>query len=153
MHHRPSGTLGGILSATERWERDVDAQRWRWLTFGAAVTTGAGLAFAPIVSTSSCSATSTGVSSCTSSHQSLVGNEGATVLLVLLLPAVMALVPVVMRPRRSTKVVAALLTVCALLGLASIGIFFIPTVALAWVALGASRHLEVDQEPHRSPAP
>lgn len=74
-------------------------------------------------------------------------------LLVLLLPAVMALVPVVMRPRRSTKVVAALLTVCALLGLASIGIFFIPTVALAWVALGASRHLEVDQEPHRSPAP
>lgn len=74
-------------------------------------------------------------------------------LLVLLVPAVMPLVPVVMRTWRSTIVVAALLTVSALVGLASIGIFFIPTVALAWVAVGASRHLEVDQEPHRSPAP
>lgn len=96
---------------------------------------------------------STGAATCTSSHQSLVANEGATVLLVLLLPAVMALCPVVMRTRRSTIVVAALLTGSALLGLASIGIFFIPTVALAWVAVGASRDVDVDQQPYRSPAP
>lgn len=131
----------------------MEAQRWRWLTLGAAVATGAVLAFAPIVSTSSCSATSTGVSSCTSSNESLVANEGATVLLVLLLPAVIALVPVGMRTQRSTTVVAVLLTVCALLGVASIGIFFIPTVALAWVAVGASRHREVGQQPHRSSVP
>lgn len=74
-------------------------------------------------------------------------------LLVLLLPAVMALVPVVMGTRRSTVVAAALLTCSALLGLASIGFFFIPTVALAWVAVGASRHLEVGQQPYRPPAP
>lgn len=128
----------------------MDAQRWRWLTLGAAVATGAALAFAPIVSTSSCSATSTGVSSCTSSHESIVANEGSTVLLVLLLPAMMALVPVVVRTRRSTIMGAALLTVSALLALASIGMLYIPTVALAWVAVGASRHLEVGQQPHRS---
>lgn len=73
--------------------------------------------------------------------------------LVLLLPALIALVPVVRRTRRSTFVAAALLTVATVLGLASIGIYFIPSVALAWVAAGTSRHFDGSQQPHRSPAP
>lgn len=146
-------TVTGIVRRAPALWTDVDAQTWRALTFGTAAATGAALAFAPIVSTSSCSATSTGISSCTSSQESLVANEGATVVLVLVLPALMALVPVVARTRRSTVLAAALLTVATMLGLASIGIFFIPTVVLAWVGVGASRQLEVGQQPHRSSAP
>ncbi|MGI8794769.1 MAG: hypothetical protein ACR2H3_16610 [Acidimicrobiales bacterium] len=67
-------------------------------------------------------------------------------LVVLVLPALIALVPVVARTRRSTFVSAASLTLVTVLGLASIGIFLIPTVALTWGAVGASRRSDVSQQ-------
>lgn len=72
---------------------------------------------------------------------------------VLLLPAVFALVPVVANNPRWTFVTAALLTVATVLCMASIGMFLIPTVALAWVAVGASRQFDSIQQPRRSFAP
>lgn len=59
-------------------------------------------------------------------------------LLVLAVPALLALVSVVARTQRSTLVAAAALTFATLLGAASIGMFFLPTVVLAWVAVCAS---------------
>ena len=72
---------------------------------------------------------------------------------VLALPALIALVPVLVNTRSASFVAAGLLTVATVLGLASIGIFFIPTVALAWVAVSASRRLGSTQRLHRSSAP
>ena len=114
--------------------------------------TGAAVAFAPLVSTSSCSSTSTGVSSCTSSHTSLVSTEGRAVLFILAIPALIALLSVIVGSARSTFIAAASLTVVTLLGLMSVGIFFVPTVVLAWVATTASKRATDSQQPHRSAA-
>ncbi|MGI8793197.1 MAG: hypothetical protein ACR2H3_08475 [Acidimicrobiales bacterium] len=74
-------------------------------------------------------------------------------LLILAVPAVIALLPIATRTLRSTLVAAVALTVAALLGLASIGIFFLPTVGLAWVAAGAASSRTRNRSPHRSAAP
>lgn len=92
------------------------------------------------------------MSSCTSSQESLLANEGTAVLLVLAVPALLALVPVVARTQRSTLVAAAGLTLATLFGLASIGIFFIPTVVLAWLAVGASGEADGSMQSHRPSA-
>lgn len=146
------GTPTGILSRRTTLRVAVDARGRRALTLGTAVATGAALLFAPLVSTSSCSTTSTGISSCTSSQASLIANEGAAVAFPLLLPAFIALVPVVANTLRSTFAAAAVLTVATVLGLASIGIFSIPTVALAWGAVSATREFDRNQQPRRSSA-
>lgn len=127
-------------------------QAWRVVTFGTALVTGAAVAFAPIISSSSCSTTSTGISTCTSSQESLLANEGGSVLLVLAAPALVALIAVVARTPRATVVTAGLLTAATLVGLASVGIFLIPTVVVAWIAVSASRRSGT-QEPHRLSAP
>ena len=112
----------------------MTAQTWRVLTFGCAVATGALLAGAPLVATSSCTTTAGGQSSCASGRESLLSGEGAGVLLVLAVPALLALAPVLVRSHRATLGSAVALTLAALLGVASVGIFLIPTLALAWVA-------------------
>lgn len=48
--------------------------------------------------------------------------------------AAVALVPVLLRSRTASLAAAAALTLLAFLGLASVGIFLVPTVVLAWVA-------------------
>lgn len=73
-------------------------------------------------------------------------------LLILAVPALLALVPVVARTQRSTLVGAGALTLAALLGMASVGMFFIPTVVLAWVAVGTSGEGDGNLQPHRSSA-
>ena len=117
----------------------MPGHRWRLLTLGGAVATGAVLAVVPVVATSSCTATSSGPTSCTSGQQSLLRSEGIGVLVALAIPALLALVPVVLQSFRATLLSAGALTLAALLAAASIGIFFIPTVGLAWAAVGASR--------------
>lgn len=112
----------------------VNPRRWSMLAFVCAAATGLALAFAPLVATSSCVASSNGPAVCSSAHHSLVTNEGVSVVLVLAIPALLMLVPVVFGSRRSVTTAAVLLTMTALLAIASIGLFFIPTVALAWVA-------------------
>jgi len=72
--------------------------------------------------------------------------------MVLSVPALVALGAVIARTRRATVVTAGLLSAATVLSLASVGVFLIPTVALAWVAVGASRQSGT-QQPRRSPAP
>ncbi len=105
---------------------------------GVAALTALVAGFAPIVTTSSCQATPLAPMRCTSSTTSLVSHEGLGVLGVLAVPVVVALLPVLFRSPRWTTVTAALLTPAALVVAASVGIFLLPTVALAWVAVASS---------------
>jgi hypothetical protein len=111
----------------------VSARKWAALVFVAALATGALVAFAPVVSTESCVA-GPGGSACTSGSTSLLDSEGAGVLAALAVPATVAIVAVVVPSRRSARWTAIALTVAAVLAIASVGIFFVPTVVLAWVA-------------------
>ena len=74
-------------------------------------------------------------------------------LVVLAVPALLALVPLVARTQRSTLVAAGVLTFATLLGMASVGMYFVPTVVLAWVAVVASGEVDGELQPHRSPTP
>jgi hypothetical protein len=101
------------------------------------LATGAVLAFAPVITTRSCVESPFGESGCSSGSESLVASEGAGVLSALVIPALVAFVPVLAPGRRTAIAAASLLSAGALLGLASVGIFLLPTVALAWVAARA----------------
>jgi hypothetical protein len=125
----------GIVSVSER----TPARGWNLVVFASAVLTGVVIAVAPIVSTSTCATSEAGTTRCSSSDVSLLSNEGIGVLGVLAVPALVALVPLVVPSRRSAKVTASVLTAVALLASMSIGIFLIPTVVLAWVAVVATR--------------
>ena len=98
-----------------------------------ALVTAALVALAPLGSSSSCTTTELG-SSCTSSSTALLETEGGTVLAVLVVPAVLALVGVLRPTRLVLGLVAWLLLVCCALGALSIGVFFLPTLAVAITA-------------------
>lgn len=68
----------------------------------------------------------------------MLDGEGAGVLAALAVPAIVAVVAVVVPSRRSARWTAIALTTAAFLAIASVGIFFVPTVVLAWVAAGQS---------------
>jgi hypothetical protein len=119
----------------------VASRRWNLVVFVAAVLTGVVVAVAPIVATSTCATSSVGTTRCWSSNVSLVSNEGAGVLGVLAVPALVALVPLLVPSRRSVTMTAVALTGAALVASASVGIFLIPTAALAWIAVVATRRI------------
>ena len=126
--------VGRKIRPASRVRPRVTNQGWRVAAFASAAVTGALLAGVPVLATSSCRTTAGGAPACTSSRQSLLSSEGSGVLLVLAVPAGVALVPVLLRSRRASLAAAAALTLLAFLGLASVGIFLVPTVVLAWVA-------------------
>ncbi|HET7487782.1 MAG TPA: hypothetical protein VFJ85_07630 [Acidimicrobiales bacterium] len=112
-------------------------QRWRVAVLCLAAATSVVLAVAPVLSWSSCETSAGGTSACTSGVRSLLDAEGGGVLVVLAVPVLLAAVPVAMRTRRASAAAAAGLTVAALLGAASIGLAYVPTAVLAWVAARA----------------
>jgi hypothetical protein len=120
----------------------MSGRKWPGLVVVVALATGAVLAFAPVVSTESCVADSGG-SVCSSGSTSLLDGEGAGVLAALGVPAIVAAVGVIVPSRRVARWTAIALTVAACLAIASVGIFFVPTVALAWVTAWQSRSGEV----------
>ena len=99
-----------------------------------ALVTAALVAYAPLGSSSSCTTTSRGASSCTSSSTSLVDTEGGTIVGILAVPAVLAIVAALHPTRRVLGIVAWLLFVCCALGALSVGVFFLPTLAVAIAA-------------------
>jgi hypothetical protein len=64
----------------------------------------------------------------------IIADEGWGILLVLAVPILIALVPVLARGRGVSALAAVLLWICCLLGLLSIGIFFVPAAVLMTVA-------------------
>jgi hypothetical protein len=91
------------------------------------------LALVPFTSGTACTLSDTAPAVCTTDHRSLLDSEGSSVLLVLALPVLLAAAAVAARTRRARMVLAGLLTALAVLGAASIGLFLLPVVALAWL--------------------
>jgi hypothetical protein len=116
----------------------VARKRWSALAFASAVAAAILLALAPVVATSSCVTSSLGGAvQCSSRHTTLVDSEGAGVLAVLAVPPLVGLIPLLVPSRRVAVAVAVALTVGAVAGIASITLFFVPTVVLAWLAVAA----------------
>ena len=119
--------------------------RWSLAALALAVVTAACLAFLPANSTSSCVASSVGAPHCTASRTSLLTSEGPSVLVVLSVPAALLLLAAVVRRRWAATAVAVLLSAGVLLGAASIGLFFVPTLVLAWVAAASSQERKLPE--------
>ena len=94
-------------------------------------------AFAPLGQRQTPSLDTTGESVATSTITStnLVSSEGTWVLLLVAIPVMIALVPVLVARRGARVVASVLLWAFCLVGLASIGLFFVPAAALMTVAL------------------
>ena len=66
--------------------------------------------------------------------QSIFEVDGAWVLVVVSVPLLVSLLPVVVRHRAGTVISAVLLWVCCVVGIFSVGLFFVPTAVLMTVA-------------------
>lgn len=115
------------------------ARHWSLLPLAAATVTGAALAVAPLRTTSSCATTSDGGMTCSSTTQSLLASGGAAVLAIFAVPVLVTLVPVLWPVAQARVATAVLLSVATVLGMLSVGVFLLPTLALAWVAVAANR--------------
>lgn len=115
------------------------SRAWSVAVLGTAAATSAIVALAPLTRSSSCEASSGAPSVCTSTTSSLLDSEGAGVLFVLAVPVIVAALPVAFGPRRLALPAAVLLSAAMVLGLASVGLFLIPTVVLAWIAATRAR--------------
>ena len=77
------------------------------------------------------------ISKDTGQGKSLLDHEGSSVLVVLLVPAAIALAGVARPTERVLAVVAAAIGVCCVLGILTVGLFYVPTLVAA--ALAAAR--------------
>lgn len=114
----------------------------RWLPLAVlvvALATSAAVAVGPIVSTETCSTDGFGRTTCAGGSEALVANEGASVLVVLAVPVLVALVGAVRPTPRTAATVAALLLAGCLLAGFSIGLFYVPTALVALAAAAAAR--------------
>jgi len=117
----------------------MTTRRWSLLPFVAAVATAGVVAVLPVWTTTSCSTSPAGPMSCSSSSTSLLRAEGASVLFVLAVPVLLTLVPLAFPSAGSRTAIAAVLTLGMLVSLPSVGLFLLPTIGLAWLAVVANR--------------
>ena len=111
------------------------ARRWSRFTLLSTFATSAVLILAPIYATASCESVDGGAEVCTTGRESLIEHEGTGAVAILAIPVALAAAPVVF-PRRFVAVsVAVVLSALALLGAASIGLFFLPAAVLSWIAV------------------
>ncbi len=114
--------------------RRAQARRWNLIAVVIAVVTGLGAALLPLGMSSSTD--SNGLE--TSGRYSSLSNEGAGVLVVVAIPAVLVAIPLMLRGEaaiyRSRVVIVVLLGVLVFLAALSIGVFFVPTL----IAMAAS---------------
>ena len=106
------------------------AKRLTIVAFVIAVLGAALAAFAPLGR--SCGVSGRGPERCVG--QSIFEVDGAWVLVVVSVPLLVSLLPVVVRHRAGTVISAVLLWVCCVVGIFSVGLFFVPTTVLMTVA-------------------
>ena len=106
------------------------------VTFVVAVATGVILAFGPTGGSETCTASDGGESLCRSVSRSLVEENGTDVLLVLSVPAALAVVGVARPTERALLCVAAAVSIAVVPALLTVGIFYLPSALSAWVAYG-----------------
>jgi hypothetical protein len=104
----------------------MKANRFALASLIAAVLAALVEVFAPLYSTCGSGA---GCGSATS-----LSVNGTWILVVVSVPVVLALVPTVLRSRSARTVSAVLLWACCVVGLASVGMFFIPAAVLMTIA-------------------
>jgi hypothetical protein len=100
-----------------------------------------GLVFLPVYSTASGGASSDGTTFSTTSEETLLEHEGTSVLVVLLVPVAVAFIGLVgaaFRVRPMSVVAAVIAVGLCVLGMASIGIFYLPAGLLLVVAAARS---------------
>ena len=131
---------------------DLTGSRWSLLTLLVALVTAAVLAILPTSSTASCESVAGGTETCTTGSESLLQSEGASVLVVLAIPAIVASAAVVFPKRGVAIATAVVLSVMTLLGAASLGLFFIPHHGLGLVrGSSTSEPAERDRQPKPDP--
>lgn len=106
-----------------------------YLAVVGAVVAAAVLLWAPLTTTitRTSGSSSSGEVSGTVTHGSLLESEGSSILVVLSIPVLLTIIGLVAH-RRVRMVTAILLIVGCLLGLMSIGVFFVPSAILAVIA-------------------
>lgn len=109
----------------------MNANRWAITAFVAAVVGALMVSFAPLGR--SCTPSFDDVSE-TCRRTSLFSHEGASILGVVVVPVLVALFAVVVHRRPAYVAAALLLWIGCILGLLSVGIFFVPAAILMTVA-------------------
>ncbi|HEX3090111.1 MAG TPA: hypothetical protein VHQ23_15770 [Ilumatobacteraceae bacterium] len=111
------------------------ARRWNIVALVTAAITGFSAVLLPLGTSTSVS--SEGVT--TTSHVSLLSNEGPSVLVIVTIPLLLVALPLLLRnpkaSHRARVVVVVLLGILVLLGALSIGLFFVPTLIAMIVSL------------------
>ena len=113
----------------------VKANRWVVAAFVASVLGALIAAFAPTYS--GCSTSSSGAESC--SHATGFAVNGSWILVVVSVPVLVALVPVLVRRRPVRIVSAVLLWIGCVVGMLSVGMFFVPAAILMTIAAAQLR--------------
>jgi hypothetical protein len=113
----------------------VRPKTWVLASFIVATVAALVVAFAPLGTACSFSATPGGPPGeevCR--HVSIFSNDGSWVLVVVAVPVLIALIPVLLRHRVARVVAAAFLWVFSIVGLMSVGLFFVPAAVLMTLA-------------------
>lgn len=122
----------------------VKARRWAMSAFGAAVFGALVAAFTPLGQMCTAISSSDGgrgpdVAAESCRGVSTFSTDGAWVLVVVLVPALMALIGTLVDRRPAQVVAAVLLWIGCLVALASVGLYFVPAAILMTVAAAQSR--------------
>lgn len=104
-----------------------------YLALACALVGAAVLLWAPLTTTTTARSSSSGEVSYTVTHGTLLESEGSNIVAVLSIPVLLTLVGIVPH-RRVRMATAILLVIGCLVGLASVGLFFVPSAVLAVVA-------------------
>lgn len=112
----------------------VQANRWTVIAFLAAVLGALIVVFAPLYT--GCTSRSGGTEVC--GHASAYTVNGSWIFVVVSVPVLVALIPVLVRRRWARIVSVVLLWLGCLVGLLSVGIFFVPAALLMTIAAARS---------------
>jgi hypothetical protein len=119
-------------------DRGGRAERWSFVALVLSVLPVA-VAWLPLATETTTDSSGT----TTTSHPSLIDNEGVSVLIVLLVPVMIAAIPVLLRHRPAAQAArttaAVLMAIGVVLALLSIGIFYLPALVALVVAAATGR--------------
>ncbi len=139
MHLRAAAGHDGVVLANPTRAAEVRrADRFAFVALGWAILAGLAFAVLPSGTSSSTTTSSSGTVIETTSDESLLEHEGAGVLIVLAVPALLTFVAVVVKRRPLRLGVGFVLLAACMLGAMSVGLFFLPAAVLVLCAASAS---------------
>lgn len=118
--------------------RSVPSRGWQSAAVVCAIAAAVALLVVPTGSGQSVSVDRSGGRTSDITHHTLLQSEGRSILLVLAVPIILTVIPLITsrRQRRTATLIStSLLSVGVVLALMSIGVFFVPAVVCALVAI------------------